>query len=539
MANMTTAQQVSALADQVAALNATLQVALSALTGPVAMDPNAMYEPIITANAVARMSTVPDQYGNLHLLDSGDTAWLLTSCALVLMMTVPGLACYYGGLVQPKNYLHTVMQAFLITCLVTCIWMIFGYSLAFTPGCPVIGGYSRFWMVGMYPGTVNILATTIPESVYFIFQMTFAIITPALICGGLAERMKFTALIIFMSAWSVLVYSPVAHAVWFTDGNPNNKNNGFLTYGRLYSKQINGLQFYAGILDFAGGSVVHINSGVAALVAAVMLGRRHGLGKIPMEPHNLSISLIGASLLWVGWYGFNAGSACAANYRAGYAMATTQIATGAAGLSWMFTEWAVKGRPTVLAIISGAVAGLVVITPASGFVDMTGAMLCGFIGGIVCFASAQLKHKLGYDDALDAFGVHGVGGALGAFLTGLFASPDVAKASGADFTGVFYIKRYQQLQTEMVNLGGVPLFKGNKNAGGVQLGMQVIGVVVVAGYSGFMTAILLKIIDLAVGIRVHIQDEMDGLDASVHGEKVYYGDNSVHKVEEMVAPAEP
>jgi len=449
----------------------------------------------------------------------------------------------------------------------------------------------------MYPQTANILAPTIPESVFFIFQMTFAIITPALICGGLAERMRFSALIIFMAAWSLLVYSPVAHSVWFTDFNLANTNNGFLTYGRLYPYNPSGkvwpsYQFKAGIIDFAGGSVVHINSGVAALVAAIMLGRRHGLGKIPLEPHNLSVSLIGASLLWVGWFGFNAGSAGAANWRAGYALATTQIATAAAGLSWMFTEWIVKGKPTVLSIISGAVAGLVVITPASGFVDMTGAMLMGFFGGILCFASVQVKHKLGYDDALDAWGVHGVGGCLGALMTGLFASPDVAKPAGADFTGVFYIKRYLQLQKEMMQAntagcvstvmanpasyvlpastnmtnpvsvmaginsicsctavgangdcyvnsvanGGIPAmpampqFLGNKNAGGVQLAMQVIGVCCVTAYSGFMTAILLKIIDLIVGIRVDIQSEVEGLDASVHGEKVFYGEHgSVHK----------
>ena len=352
---------------------------------------------------------------------------------------------------------------------------------------------------------------------------------PALICGGLAERMKFSALIVFMSAWSLLVYSPVAHSVWFTDGNVNSSRNGWMTFGRLYRKTLpSGDIYYAGILDFAGGAVVHINSGVAALVSAIMLGKRHGLGKIPMEPHNLSISLIGASLLWVGWFGFNAGSVLGSGDNAGYTMAVTQIATGAAGLSWMFTEWLVKGKPSVLSIISGAVAGLVVITPACGYVDMTGSMLMGCIGGIVCFFAVQVKHKLGYDDALDGFGVHGVGGMLGAFLTGFFASPDVAAASGADFTGVFYIKRYLQLQTIQIagalegTYSGV-MFQGNKMAGATQLGMQCIGISAVAGYSAFMTWLLLFIIDKIMGIRIDLQSEVEGLDSSVHGEKVYYG----------------
>ncbi|HLJ64005.1 MAG TPA: ammonium transporter, partial [Stellaceae bacterium] len=315
-------------------------------------------------------------------INSGDTAWMLTSTALVLMMTVPGLALFYGGMVRKKNVLATVMQSFAITCLVTVLWMIVGYSLAFTTGTPFVGGLSQFFLKAMDLGATNSLAPTIPESVYMCFQMTFAIITPALICGAFADRMKFSALLWFMGLWSLLVYCPIAHTVWGADG------------------YLNG----AGVLDFAGGTVVHINAGVAGLVCALVLGKRKGYGTEIFAPHNLILSVIGASLLWVGWFGFNAGSAGAANPNAGMAMAVTQIATAAAALAWMFVEWAARGKPSTLGIISGAVAGLVAITPASGFVAPGGALAIGIAAGAACFWGATgLKHAFGYDDSLDAF----------------------------------------------------------------------------------------------------------------------------------------
>ena len=341
----------------------------------------------------------------------------------------------------------------------------------------------------------------LPSPTLQVYQMTFAIITPALIVGGLAERMKFSSLIVFMASFHLLVYCPIAHSVWAMDG--------FL--------------HLAGILDFAGGGVVHLNSGVAALMCAICLGKRHGHGNARFEPHNVSISLIGASLLWVGWFGFNSGSAGAANASAGIAMATTQIATGAAGMSWMFTEWFIKGKPTLMSVISGAVAGLVAITPAAGFVDCNGAIIIGFLVGIVCNQSIRLKHLLGYDDALDAFGVHGVGGAFGSLMTGLFAQPKLNNV----YIGCPYT-------TEPCPVGGqlvsgafydhtLPAAYGLSNRKGKQIGLQLYGIVVEAGWSAFMSFILLKIIDKIMGLRVDIRDEVEGLDASVHGETVYYG----------------
>ncbi len=312
--------------------------------------------------AALAQTAAPEAAAAAPKLDTGDTAWMLTATALVLMMTIPGLALFYGGMVRKMNVLATVMQSFAITCLVTVLWMVIGYSLAFTTGSPFVGGLSRFFLGGMALDSVNELAKTIPESVYMCFQMTFAIITPALICGAFADRMKFSALLWFIGLWSVLVYAPIAHWVWASDG--------FLAG--------------AGILDYAGGTVVHINAGVAGLVAALVLGKRRGYGQEPMAPHNLVLSLVGASLLWVGWFGFNAGSAVGANANAGMAMAVTQIAAAAAALTWMFVEWGLKGKPSVLGIISGAVAGLVAITPASGFVDPRGALIIGIVAGVAC-----------------------------------------------------------------------------------------------------------------------------------------------------------
>jgi Amt family ammonium transporter len=402
-------------------------------------------------------------------LNSGDTAWMLTSTALVLFMTIPGLALFYAGMVRKKNVLATVMQSFAITCLVTVIWTVIGYSLAFTPGGSFLGGFSRVMLHGMayIKGdktmlTVSHLAPTIPESVYFVYQMTFAIITPALITGAFADRMKFSAMLVFMTLWSIIVYSPIAHMVW--------EPTGWLAS--------------AGILDFAGGTVVHINAGIAGLVCCLVLGKRTGYGKDSMAPHNLVLTMIGGSMLWVGWFGFNAGSAVAADGRAGFAMLTTQVATAMAALGWMFAEWIAKGKPSVLGIVSGAVAGLVAITPASGFVGVGGALAIGLIAGVVCFWSATwLKHKMGYDDSLDAFGVHCIGGIVGAILTGVFAVKDIGGADGSVI-------------------------------------LQLKGVLTTLIYSGVISFILLKIIDVTIGLRVTEEEEREGLDVILHGEHV-------------------
>src|SRR5215831_10237585 len=395
-------------------------------------------------------------------INSGDTAWMLTSTALVLMMTIPGLALFYGGMVRKMNVLATVMQSFAVTCLVTVLWMVVSYSLAFTGGSSFVGGLSRFLLLGMTIDSVNDLAKTIPESVYMCFQMTFAIITPALICGSFADRMKFSALLWFIGLWAVLVYAPVAHWVWGPDGFLND----------------------AGVLDFAGGTVVHVNSGVAGLMAALVIGKRRGFGREPMAPHNLVLSVIGAALLWVGWFGFNAGSATAANGNAGMAMAVTQIATATAALAWMFAEWAVKGKPSVLGIISGAVAGLVAITPAAGFVDPRAALIIGIAAGAICYwGTTSLKHALRYDDSLDAFGVHGVGGAVGAFLTGVLA---VAWVGGEGKSG---------------------LIDGNPH----QVIVQLYAIAVVVVYDAIVSLILLKLVDLVIGLRPSAEIEREGL----------------------------
>jgi ammonium transporter, Amt family len=404
-------------------------------------------------------------------IDSGDTAWMLTSTALVLMMTIPGLALFYGGMVRKMNVLATVMQSFAVTCLVTVLWAVVSYSLAFTEGNPFVGGWSRVMLNGMGVDAINDLAKTIPESVYMTFQMTFAIITPALICGAFADRMKFSALLWFIGLWSILVYAPIAHWVWGPGGFLND----------------------AGVLDFAGGTVVHINAGVAGLMAALVMGKRRGYGMEPMAPHNLVLSVVGASLLWVGWFGFNAGSAGASNGNAGMAMAVTQIATAAAALTWMFVEWAIKGKPSVLGIISGAVAGLVAITPASGFVDPRGALIIGIVAGVACYWGATwLKNTLGYDDSLDAFGVHGIGGAAGAILTGVLA---VSAVGGEGKSG---------------------LIDGNAH----QVIVQLYGVAVVVAYDAIVSLVLLKVIDLVLGLRVDTDTEREGLDLAIHGEVV-------------------
>jgi len=405
-------------------------------------------------------------------VNSGDTAWMLTSTALVLFMTIPGLALFYGGMVRKKNLLATMMQSFAITALVSVLWMIFGYSLAFdTTGMSAgvtnfhsfIGGMSQFFLGGLQ---MDSMTGTIPESVFMTFQMTFAIITPALIAGAYADRMKFSSMLVFTTLWLALVYAPMTHMVWSGDG---------------------GFFWDMGVLDFAGGTVVHINAGVAGLVTAMVLGKRMGYGKETMAPHNLSLTLMGAAMLWVGWFGFNAGSAVAADGRAGMAMAVTQIATAAAALAWMFVEWMARGKPSALGIASGAVAGLVAITPASGFVAPMGALVIGLAAGAVCFWGATtLKNKLGYDDSLDAFGVHGIGGIVGAVLTGIFA---------------------------VKSIGGV---EGSMS----QMWIQIEAVVITVVFVAVATYIILKVVDLVMGLRVSEEQEREGLDISLHGERV-------------------
>ncbi|MDQ0390611.1 ammonium transporter [Labrys monachus] len=407
-------------------------------------------------------------------IDTGDTAWMLTSTALVLMMTIPGLALFYGGMVRGKNVLATLGQSFACTALITVLWMVIGYSLAFTDGGShqaYFGGFSYALLRPMGVNVTSALAPTIPESVYMCFQMTFAIITPALIAGAFADRMKFSAFLWFMGLWLIFVYCPIAHWVW----------GGGLLGGD-------------GVLDYAGGTVVHLNAGTAALVSCLVIGKRVGYGTENMAPHNLVLSLIGASLLWVGWFGFNAGSAVTSNVNAGMAMAATQIATAAASLAWMFIEWIVAKKPSILGMISGAVAGLVAITPASGFVDPTGALCIGVLAGIVCYFSAVwMKRGFGYDDALDAWGVHGVGGALGAILTGVFASNAINSA------------------------GKGWLMDGNFG----QIGIQAIGVVYTFVYCAIVTFIILKAIDFTIGLRVSKEVEVEGLDINLHGETVH------------------
>jgi Amt family ammonium transporter len=406
-------------------------------------------------------------------IDSGDTAWMLVSTVLVLMMTIPGLALFYAGMVRKKNILATLAQSFAATCVITVLWMVIGYSIAFTGSGKFIGDFKYAFLAPMGLNAVSSLAPTIPESVYMMFQMTFAIITPALIAGALADRMKFSAFLLFMAAWLLLVYCPIAHWVW---------GGGWLGT--------------AGALDYAGGTVVHLNAGTAGLVAALMLGKRKGLGTESFAPHNLAYSVIGASLLWVGWFGFNAGSALTSGFNAGMAMVATQIATAGAALAWMAAEWVIAKKPSVLGMVSGAVAGLVAITPASGFVNAEGALIIGLIAGGVCYVSAvHIKHIFGYDDALDCWGVHGVGGAVGALLTGVFAM-------------------------KAINPTGAP--KGGWLEGnGHQMILQLEDVGATFFYCAIVTFLILLVLKYTIGIRVSEDVEREGLDINLHGEVVH------------------
>lgn len=415
------------------------------------------------------MAAVPGTAFAAEPVDSGNTAWMLVSTALVLMMTIPGVALFYGGMVRKKNLISTGAQVFGITCLVTVLWAALGYSLVFTPGNAVIGGFGKLFLHGM---GYHSRASGLPESVFMMFQMTFAIITPALIVGAFVERMKFSAMLWFVAAWLLLVYAPIAHMVW---------GGGWL--GGL------------GVLDFAGGTVVHVNAGVAGLIAALVVGPRHGHKRDPMHPTNLIYTMTGAGLLWVGWFGFNAGSALAANDTAGMAMAVTQIAAGTAALTWLFAEWFFRSKPTMLGMASGAVAGLIAITPAAGFVGPPAAFVIGAVAGLVCFwAVVYVKRWLGYDDALDAFGVHGMGGIVGALLTGPFAA---------------------------VALGGTGLSDAAQGSAWRQFGIQAVGVGVTLVYTAVATFVILKIIDWLLGLRVEHDEELEGLDTTQHGEQIY------------------
>ncbi|TAJ83105.1 MAG: ammonium transporter [Reyranella sp.] len=408
-------------------------------------------------------------------IDTGDTAWLLVATVLVLMMNIPGLALFYAGMVRKKNVLATAVQAVAVAALVTVLWFVVGYSLAFTDGGGlngIIGSLSRAFGKGLL-GSVHDLAKTVPENVFLMYQATFAVITPAIIAGAFAERMKFSAMMWFMGLWLLFVYVPVAHWVW---------GGGFLGA--------------AGVLDFAGGLVVHLNAGIAALVCCLVMGKRVGYGQEYMAPHNLVLTLIGTSLLWVGWFGFNAGSALASGELAGSAMLNTHVAASTAALVWMAIEWVARGKPSVLGILTGAVAGLGTITPAAGYVEPWAAMVIGVAAGAVCYwASVVLKNQLGYDDSLDVFGVHGVGGILGSILVGVFATRainDVAKGQP------------------------VGLVDGN----GGQILTQLYGVAAIAIFCGVATWIILKIIDAAIGLRVTRDEEVEGLDTALHGERV-------------------
>lgn len=453
---------------------------LFALTTSSVFAQDAIQSPAAEAPIIAPVAAIPPEpvaeppltkptlVSSSHI-NSGDTAWMLVSTALVLLMTIPGVALFYTGMVRKKNVLATMAHSFVATCIVSVLWVVIGYSIAFTPGTsPWIGGFDRFMLQGMEiikaTGmlTVHHVAPTIPESVFMMFQLTFAIITPALITGAFAERMKFSALVAFVALWSLLVYAPVAHWVW--------EPTGWLAS--------------LGVLDFAGGTVVHINAGISGLVAAIIIGPRLGFGRVSMPPHNLILTVVGASLLWVGWFGFNAGSAGAADGRAGMAMFTTQLATAAAALTWMVIEWVKRRKPSILGMVSGAVAGLVAITPASGFVGVTGAFAIGIAAGGACYWGATwLKSTMGYDDSLDVFGVHAIGGIVGALLTGVFAVKEIGGVEGS-------------------------------------LAVQALGVVSTIIYASIVTTVILLVLDKIMGLRVEMDEENEGLDIEQHGEQV-------------------
>jgi ammonium transporter, Amt family len=441
-----------------------------------------------TSSVDARLAKIEQQAADAK--SSADNAWMLTSSALVLMMTGPGLALFYGGLVRKKNVLGTMMQSFALMAIITVLWGLFSYSLSFGSGNSFIGGFQNLFLNGVGPAPDTDYAATIPAQTFMVYQLMFAIITPGLIAGAFAERMKFSAMVVFMILWSVIVYDPMAHMVWGKGGLLNASLGGrFPT------------------LDFAGGTVVHITSGVSALVCALYLGKRVGYPKEPMPPHSVVLSFIGACLLWVGWFGFNAGSALAAGGLATSAFVATHFASAAAAIGWAGAEWVRNGKPSVLGAISGSVAGLVAITPAAGFVKPMPALIIGLIAGVFCYwMVAKVKAKFGYDDSLDAFGVHGAGGTLGALLTGVFAVSAVNPI-------------FKDAQGDTLASG---LIEGNPH----QMLNQFVGVLIAWGLAIVGTLVILKLVDLTIGLRVSEEEETQGLDLSQHGEEGYYWEAS-------------
>ena len=438
---------------------------------------------LLTAGAALAQGVTEDSVKAAQT--SADNAWMLTSSALVLMMTGPGLALFYGGLVRRKNVLGTMMQSFILMALITVLWAICGYSLAFGEGSAFIGDFRYLFLNGVGAEPNSDYAATIPQQTFMVFQLMFAIITPALITGAFAERMRFSAMLLFMILWALLVYFPMAHMVWGKGGLLNAFLGGSIP-----------------CFDFAGGTVVHITSGVSALVCALYLGKRHGYPDEPFKPHSLVLSFIGACLLWVGWFGFNAGSALGAGALATSAFVATHFGSAAGALGWLVAEWLKHGKPSVLGGISGAVAGLVAITPGSGFVTPMPALLIGFLAGLICYlAVTVVKSKAGYDDSLDAFGVHGVGGTLGAVLTGVFATNAVNNA--------------------LKDSAGNPQKLGLVDGNSAQVLNQMIGSGIAIVLAAVMTFIILKIVDIAVGVRADARDEITGLDLSMHGEEGY------------------
>jgi len=432
--------------------------------------------------------------------NKGDTAWMLIATVLVSLMVIPGLALFYGGLVRQKNMLSVLMQVFMIFSLMGVLWAIYGYSVAFTGGSPFFGGLSKAFLAGVTPDSLGATfskGTYIPELVFVAFQLTFAAITPSLIVGAFAERMKFSAILVFMVLWFTFAYLPLAHMVWYWDGP-----DAITTAASLDTVVANAGWLWAkGALDFAGGTVVHINAGVAGLVGAVMVGKRIGYGKEAMTPHSLTLTMVGAALLWVGWFGFNAGSNLEANGYAALALVNTFIATGAATLSWTFSEWLLKGKPSMLGAVSGAVAGLVAITPACGFVGPMGAIVIGLLVSPICyFMVAKVKYALGYDDALDVFGIHAIGGVFGALATGVFVNPALGGVGVVDYVA-----------------NGVAAYDF-----GAQMTAQIYAVVTAIVLSAVVSFIAFKIVDVLIGLRVSEEAEREGLDTSQHGERAYH-----------------
>ncbi len=454
--------------------------------------------------------------------NKGDSAFMFTATALVLMMIIPGLALFYGGLVRTKNMLSVLMQVFAITCVVCIIWVVYGYSLAFTNGGGIndfVGGFSKAFLRGVNPESVAATfsnGVVIPEYLYITFQMTFACITPALIVGAFAERMRFPALLLFTVLWVTFVYFPIAHMVWYwagpdalsdaakavaaASGDAKKKAEAALELVQADA----GMAFQWGAIDFAGGTVVHINAGIAGLMGALVLGKRVGYGREAMPPHSLTMTMIGAALLWVGWFGFNAGSNLEANGTAALAMINTFVATAGAGLAWMFAEWMVKGKASLLGLLTGVVAGLVAVTPASGYAGPMGAIVLGLVAGVICFiASTSIKNALGYDDSLDVFGVHAVGGIIGAIGTAILASPDLGGTGILDYTtkpGEAVVATYTM---------------------GPQLIIQAKAVLLTVVWSGVISAILFKLVDVIIGLRTAEEKEREGLDITEHGERAY------------------